>query len=296
MILVVGSTGMLGMEICRKLVGRGYKVRGLVRETSDPIKVQQLKQMQVETVVGDLHDRLCYDRIITGIASLICTASSMPYAYDPAANNVKNFDLEAMSRFITYANDSGLKRIVYTSFSGNIHHEFPLQKAKRKVETMIRNSGMIYTILRPSYFMEAWLSPAVGFDSEHGKVQVYGAGDKEVSYISLRDVAGFAVESLTNPFARKNTLELGGPKAITQLDAVKIFEKVRGTGFQIHHLPVETIRRQMESSATDLEASFAGLQLCLAEGDRIDMSDTLGKFMERLTSVEEFAQQRVAVH
>ena len=39
-----------------------------------------------------------------------------------------------------------------------------LHKAKRAVEEKVRESGIAYTILRPSCFMEVWLSPMLGFD------------------------------------------------------------------------------------------------------------------------------------
>lgn len=56
MILVVGSTGFLGSEICRRLAAAGKPVRGLVRSTSSPDKVDRLKAMGVQTVLGELRD------------------------------------------------------------------------------------------------------------------------------------------------------------------------------------------------------------------------------------------------
>ena len=50
--------------------------------------------------------------------------------------------------------------------------------------------------------MEGWLSAAVGFDAENAKVQLCGNGTNPLSYISFKDVARFAVESLKNPHAR----------------------------------------------------------------------------------------------
>jgi hypothetical protein len=47
-------------------------------------------------------------------------------------------------------------------------------------------------ILRPSYFMEMWLSPHLGFDPEKGTARIYGSGDAKASYISAFDVAEFA--------------------------------------------------------------------------------------------------------
>ena len=87
---------------------------------------------------------------------------------------------------------------------------------------------MKYTILRPSCFMEVWLSPAVGFDPGNGTVTLYGEGTQPVSYIATADVAAFAVASLTAPAARNAVLELGGPEALSQLEAKEVFEEVLG--------------------------------------------------------------------
>ena len=63
----------------------------------------------------------------------------------------------------------------------------------------------MYTILRAGYFMEAWLSPAVGFDPINAKATIYGAGQNPISWISLQDVAQFAVTSLDNCGAERYT-------------------------------------------------------------------------------------------
>ena len=56
-VLVAGATGFLGGEICRQLIGKNKKVKGLVRTTSDANKVAQLKELGVEIVEGDLKDK-----------------------------------------------------------------------------------------------------------------------------------------------------------------------------------------------------------------------------------------------
>src|ERR1041384_6533905 len=76
MILVVGATGFLGSEICRRLIERGEKVRGLVRETSDPATVDRLRTLGVETVVGDLRDRPSLDAAVRDARVVVSTATT----------------------------------------------------------------------------------------------------------------------------------------------------------------------------------------------------------------------------
>ena len=197
--LIVGATGNLGSEICRQLAAKGKPVRALVRATSDPAKVAALRDCGAEPVQGDLRDPASLAAACQGVTAVISTVSSMPFSYQPGENDIQSVDLEGVKVLIDAAQAAGVQHLVYTSFTGNIELDFPLRNAKRAVEQYLKDSGLVYTILRPSYFMEAWLGPAVGFDYPNAKARVYGAGQSPISWISLLDVVQFAVESVDNP-------------------------------------------------------------------------------------------------
>ena len=55
-VLVVGATGVLGMEVCRQLAAAGKRVKGLVRTSSQKEKVNGLLELGVETATGDMKD------------------------------------------------------------------------------------------------------------------------------------------------------------------------------------------------------------------------------------------------
>lgn len=195
-----------------------------------------------------------------------------------------------MKNLIDAARAAGAEHFVYTSFSRNIDLDFPFRNAKRAVEQHLRESGMVYTILRPCYFMESWLTAAVGFDVNNAKVQLCGDGIKPVSYISYKDVARFAVDCLDNPAAKNAILELGGPEQLSQLDAVKIFEEVSGRKFEVQNIPENALQSQKDGATDPLQRSFTGLMLCMVNGDPINMEKLLQDFPVRLTSVREYAQ------
>ena len=289
MILVVGATGFLGTEICRQLTAKGKPVKAMVRSTSDEAKVGQLKNFGVELVQGDLRDRASLQAACQGITAVISTASSMPFSYQPEENNIQTVDLEGLTNLISAAQAASVSRFIYTSFSGHIDLDFPLRNAKRAVEQRLKDSGLAFTILHPSYFMEVWLTPAVGFDVSNAKAQIYGTGENPISWISFKDVAQFAVESLDNSTAQNAVLELGGPEALSPLQAVRIFEEVSGKPFEVQHLAEESLRAQQKAATDPMQQSFSGLMLSYAQGDAIDMQEMLKAFPLKLASVRDYA-------
>jgi NADH dehydrogenase len=291
MILVVGATGLTGTEMCKRLLARGKKVRAMVRASSDPAKVAALKELGAEIVYGDLRGHESLQRAVEGMETVITTASSMPFTYKPGENDIQTTDLNGEKKLIELAKEAGVKHFIYTSFSGALDEPFPLRNAKREVEAALKASGLTYTILRPTMFMEVWLSPAVGFDAANAKAAIYGAGDKPISWISLVDVAVIAVQCVDNPAAKNAVFEMGGPEALTPLDVVKVFELVTGKTFEVNFVPAEALKQQMEVATDPMQKSFSGLMLGYAAGDPIDMTELLKAMPVKLTTVREYAER-----
>jgi len=290
-ILVAGATGLVGQSLCQQLRTAGQQVRALVRATSDPAKVAQLKALGVETVQGDVRERASLDNACQGITTVISTVSCMPFSYQPGVNDIQTTDLMGCMNLIEAAKACHVSHFIYTSFSGHMDLDFPLRNAKRAVEHKLKGSGLIYTILRPSYFMEVWLSPAVGFDAANAKAAIYGRGQNPISWIALQDVAKFAAASVDNPAAKDATLELGGPQALSPLQAVKLFEQASGRSFEVQYVSEETLEGQQAGATDPMQKSFSGLMRCYALGDAIDMSTTLKAFPIQLETVEEYVKQ-----
>ncbi len=285
-ILVAGATGFLGSEICRQLKTKNKTVKGLVRTTSDANKVAQLKEAGVETITGDLKDRPSLDKGLQGVSTVISTVSCTFSRQE--GDGIQTVDDEGQTNLINAAKAAGVSQFIFISFC-NMPGEWPLQTAKRAVEKRLAASGLNYTILRPTYFMEAWLSPALGLDYPNAKASIYGEGRNRISWISLKDVAAFAVISLDNPAANNKMIELGGPEALSPLEVVDIFEKAKGKKFELQFMPEEAIKAQKASAPDPLSESFAALMLGVAMGSEIDMKKTLTDFPLQLTSVREYA-------
>jgi uncharacterized protein YbjT (DUF2867 family) len=286
--LIVGATGYLGGEICRRLVAVGRPVRALVRETADPARVTALQGLGVELVRGDLKDPESLARACEGVAAVVSTAATT-LSRQPG-DSIEATDLQGQKDLVDTAAAAGVERFIYVSVAGYLPASEPFLAAKRAVEDHVRNSGMTYTNLRPGSFMEVWLGPAAGVDLEAGRASVVGAGDVPSSWISLGDVAEFAVRALDHPAAANRDLELGGPEALTALAAIRIFEELIGRPFEVQHIPLEVLEAQAAQAHDPYERTLARLMISVGTlPGVIPMEATARAFAVRLTSVRDYA-------
>ena len=289
MILVVGSTGHLGSEIVRLLRERGESVRGLVRSTSAPEDVSRLKEMGVETTVGNLRDRASLDEAVRGVRTVISTVSIIRTAKE--GDSFEDTDAAGNISLIDAAKAAGVEHFIFVSFDGSAFPDTPLFKAKRAVDSYLRASGIGYTILHPPPFMEVWLGPMLFGDPSAGPVKVYGPGDRKVPYISMYDVARVVVHVALTPSLRNKTLAFGGPEGITQREVVRAFEDALGKSVDVAEVPEQALEAQWKSAQNPFEKTFAGLMLGIA---RLDTDPPPNEGLPIQTTVREFAKSRAA--
>ena len=292
MILVAGATGYLGGDICRRLTSAGRPVRALVRKTSDPGTVAALLKLGAEIVEGDLRDQSSLATACRGATAVVSTVTTTRTRQP--GDGLATTDEQGQLALVEAAEAAGVKKFVYVSFSGGVGGDDALTHAKRTVEQRLARSRMRWTILRPTCFMEAWLSPALGFDFPNARATIYGSGRNRMSWISLGDVAAFAVIALDDPAADNQTIELGGPEALSPLEVVDIFEEIGGRPFEVQHVPEEALRAQAAGASDPMERAFATLMLGYANGDEIPMEETLERFPVKLTSVADYAHAALA--
>jgi uncharacterized protein YbjT (DUF2867 family) len=286
--LVVGATGPVGLggEICRLLRSAGKATRAIVRATSDTGRVDTLRTLGVELTEGDLKDRRSLEVACQGVTTVISTAS-MLVSRQPS-DTVEEVDSRGQNNLVDVARNCGVESFVYTSISGHIDREFPFRNAKRDVEHHLKTSGLSYTILRPTFYMEVWLTPIAGFDFPNAHAAIYGEGLNKISWLSFYDVARFAVWCIDDPKARNAMFELGGPEALSPREVVRIFEDISGRLFEIEFVPESALFEEQTAGEDSRLQSLAGLRLCYADGDMVDNNE----LMQRLpppTTVRDYA-------
>ncbi|MAU01037.1 MAG: 3-beta hydroxysteroid dehydrogenase [Anaerolineaceae bacterium] len=237
MILIVGGTGALGSAATRLLLQRGHKVRVLTR---DPQKAT-LKELGAEVVQGDLRDRASLARACAGVASVLAAAHSIMGRGAEASVHV---DALGHKWLINVAQDARVEQFVYTSAYGAAPtHPAEFYCIKYELEQYLRHCGLAHTVLRPTAFMESHAHMLIGQPIlEKAKVQLFGRGENPRNFVAAQDVAQFAVLALTTPQMAGEIIDIGGPENWTNMEVVRLYERLSGKQAKVSHVPLGVLR------------------------------------------------------
>lgn len=318
-VLVVGATGQLGTAVVRQLVARGRRVRALVRPASDHA---HLRIPGVELAVGDLRDRASLDRACHGATEVIATANVVIPRGRASFEAVEG---QGYANLVAACQESGVRRFVFMSVPVTPHDDkVPTFRLKRRIEGQLQGSGLPYTIVRGSLFMDDWLAligssiplrgaeaatlrrpfwfsrlflGAVGSMVEgHGIALVPGSGQARHAFVALEDVAAFLVGAIGLPSARDTVLEVGGPEVLSWDEAVAIFAQVLGRPVRPLHAPAGVFRMQQRllQPWSAQASNLMGMNWLVAMTDTAyEMGALSREFGISLTSVEQFLRAKL---
>jgi NADH dehydrogenase len=145
----------------------------------------------------------------------------------------ENIDAVGTENLIEAARGAGVKRYVYLSGAGAAPDaEYHWFRAKWRAETAVRESGLTYTILRPSWVFgpeDNALNRFLGMSRFLPFVPLIGnAGKQQLQPVFIDDIGRAAAEALTHPTADNQVFEIGGPEVLTMRDIVRTALQVAG--------------------------------------------------------------------
>jgi NADH dehydrogenase len=237
MILLVGASGRLGSVVAELLLAQGKALRAMTRT---PLNLAHLKQQGAEVVRGDLRDPASLQRACQGVAQVVAAAHALD---GKGGNNPHTVDEEGNRGLIDAAKAAGVQHFIFLSIMG-VSPDAPLEffRIKYHTEEYLRASGLSFTILRPSAYMELWAQLIGQPILARGKVTIFGRGNNPINFVSVEDVARFASLALDDPRARNTVIEVGGPENLTMNQLAEIFECASGRQAQKRHIPLPLMR------------------------------------------------------
>jgi len=293
-VLVAGATGVLGKEIVRRLREERHAVTALVRSTSAPQKVSYLEGLGASIVQGDLKDPASLAAACREVDAVISTVSMILTAQP--GDSFAATDGAGTRNLIDAAVAAHARHFVFVSFDTSVVPDCPLVITKREAEDHLTQSGLTYSILHPSLFMESWLGPMLFADPNAGTARIYGDGQIRIRYVAMTNVAELAVRCLTVPSARNAIIPFGGPEELSQREALRLFEEAYEQSFTVTELPEAALEAAWRSADDPLQKSFSALMLSVARGLDRRMRPPFDNFPMQMVSVADFARTNAAAH
>lgn len=292
MILIVGATGLLGRATALALLAKGQAVRALVR---DRTRAAELVRAGAEVFIGDLTDVRSLELACKGVDRVFACAHSL---LGRGRYSSAQVDHVGHSALVVAAREANVEHFVYTSMMGaREDHPIDFFRTKHEIEAVVKASGMGYTILRPSAFMECHVHRFNGqMLLERGFTVIVGPGTKPRNFVAVRDVAPFAVQALTEDDLNGRTLEIGGPDNLSNREVAVMYQERTRQG-RIYHLPLGAAK-VLASLARPVHEGIARL-LDMSTVPDDEMPETwqpgklLAEFPRRLTTVDAFIDERV---
>lgn len=290
-ILIVGATGLLGREIVAKGLELGYRMRALIRAPADAQRFAGLPRDRLSFALGDLSDASSLAEACRGVDAVVSTATAMGGRPRPG-DSVESVDRNGQLALLDAAERAAARHFVFVSFPNIPDLDFALQRAKREVESRLRGSRLGWTILQPTNFMEFWLHPQRGLDPWQGTAVVFGSGEARTNWISIQDVARFAVAACADGSFDGQVVPLGGPDALSQRQVLEIFTEVGGPTFEINSVPEEYFASELRNAtaANDpLAEARAAIPLGTARGLAVSPAQAQALLPGKMLTVRDYA-------
>lgn len=208
MILVTGAAGKTGLAVIKALSARGLPVRGLVKEPRLEVRVRDAGAQSA--VDGDMEEAAVWARALRGIGAVYHIAPNM----HPRETQMGRLALRA-------ASSAGVQHFVFHSVLHPQTESMPHHWQKLRVEEMLLQSGLPFTIMQPAAYMQNILSSWRSI-TEEGVYRVPYPASTQLSLVHLEDVAEAAAIVLTETGHNGATYELAGTRPLVQTEVAAI--------------------------------------------------------------------------
>jgi uncharacterized protein YbjT (DUF2867 family) len=225
MILVTGAAGKTGRAVIRALTDQGKSVRALVRRAGAALGAQ-------ETVVGDMRSPATLEEAMAGTDSVYFIAP-----------NMSPDELDMAQIAIVAARAAGVTHFVYHSVLHPQVEKMPHHWQKMRVEEQLFESGLAYTILQPTAYMQNILAqwPQI---VEQGSYSVPYGADARLSLIDLKDVAAAAATVIGRSEHVSAVYELAGTRPLSQTEVATTLSQQLNRPVQVKAISLDDWEKQ----------------------------------------------------
>ena len=271
-ILVTGASGNLGSAVAKTLANAGFAVVAASRKPLSSLA------KGITWSRFDYEDLSTYEAALNGVTKIFLVAPPL----DPEAPG-------KLIPFIDRAKTTKVDHIVFNSAMGaDASEDSPL----RKIERQVMNSGINYTILRPTFFMENFSTGFIAPMIKAGGIFL-AADSGKTSFITVRDIADVAKAAFVKGLHHQ-VFTLTGPEALDHTQVAQIISKALGKTITYTPLPEEAMLKSAREHGMPEGAVqyMAMLYQTVRAGGTSPVTDEVKKTTgHAATSFAEFAQK-----
>lgn len=238
MILITTPNGKVGSEIIQQLQNRGEPAR----IGAHTVEKARAAFPGADVVRFDYADEANIRAALQGVDKLyLASPGEMP--------------AEPVNRVVDLAKAAGVRHIVRLSAMGVEYGDSPL----RQVERHIESSGIAWTFLRPSWFMQNY-STSMADGIRQGTLMEPAEG-AATGFVDTRDIAAVAVAALTEDGHAGQAYPITGPEALTR---EQVAQKISAaTGREVRYQPVTPEQFEAGMRGAGAPDAYVGLMSAL---------------------------------
>jgi NADH dehydrogenase len=240
-VFVTGSTGFVGNHVLHELVEKGHQARALVRPGSE----HKLKRPNdVETIPGTVDEVADLIQGMQGCDAAIHLVGIIR-AFPSQDITFERMHTEATANVIEAAKEAKVPQLLHMSALGAREDgPTPYLTTKFAAEELVRQSGLNYTIFRPSLIFGRGGDAITMFGDMVKKyvVPIIGDGQYRFQPVSVTTVAQGFEKALDPKTAKEQTLDVGGPDNVTFDEIMDTLARVMGKSIVKIHMPVLPLR------------------------------------------------------
>ncbi|MGA2944769.1 MAG: SDR family oxidoreductase [Xanthobacteraceae bacterium] len=240
MILLTGATGTAGSFIANEFVRERVPVRILVRNRAKAAGLEKIPT--VEIVEGDMSKRSTLGPALDGVDRVLMISA-------PLLDMV-----ETQNTFIDAAKAAGVRHVIkFSGLDARPDTTFPFGLMHLEIEKYLEASGLVWTQLRPTGFMQEYLREAPSIIKD-GALYL-ALGNSKLNPIDVSDVAKVGFLLLRNGGHEGARIPMTGPEALTMAEMADRIS--RATGRAVRYVPISADARRQALIAHGIPAEFA---------------------------------------
>jgi len=241
-VLVTGASGFVGNSVVRELLARGHEVRALIRRGSE----KKLREPdQVELAPGDCLDHEALEEAAAGCDAVIHLVGIIR-EFPGRGVTFEQVHVQATRNVVDAAKGAGARRYLHMSALGaRPEPADPYHLTNYRADEYVINSGLAYTIFRPSIIYGPE-DQSINLFARHIQrlafFPIIGDGTYQVQPVPVWTVARAFALALELPHTENKIYEVGGPEPLTFNEAIDTIAQVLGRKVKKVHQPVWCMR------------------------------------------------------